>query len=204
MRLDAATRRRLAEGALAAAETKAWKDVTIHDIAHAAGVSVAEFAPATPGDAADCVEEAFDVRLAEGVKALDAASGVRDRLFDLIMRRFEAMEVRRAGVLAIDAALERDPAALAQAHHHRVRSARWILALAGLEADGVLGAARSQGLAVILGQVRTAWRQDQAGDFARTMAALDKALRRAEETFGRFAGFEAARSADQTSAHGAS
>jgi hypothetical protein len=50
--------------------------------------------------------------------------------------------------------------------------------------------ARAQGLALIIAQTRAAWRQDDAGDFARTMGALDKALRRAEETFGRFAGFE--------------
>jgi hypothetical protein len=65
------------------------------------------------------------------------------------------------------------------------------LALAGLEADGMTGQARAQGLGVIIGQARAAWRGDEAGDFAKTMASLDKNLRRAEEMFGRWAGFEA-------------
>jgi hypothetical protein len=42
----------------------------------------------------------------------------------------------------------------------------------------------------MIGQARQAWRLDIDGDFAKTMASLDKNLRRAEETFGRFGGFE--------------
>jgi hypothetical protein len=72
-----------------------------------------------------------------------------------------------------------------------VRCARWVLALSGLEADGMTGNARAQGLGVIIGQARLAWRGDDAGDYAKTMASLDKNLRRAEEMFGRWAGFEA-------------
>jgi hypothetical protein len=86
---------------------------------------------------------------------------------------------------------DRDPALMAAAHQRHVRAARWALALAGLDPDGIGGAARAQGLAVIIGQARAAWRGDEAGDFAKTMASLDRNLRRAEEMFGRWAGFEA-------------
>ena len=65
-----------------------------------------------------------------------------------------------------------------------------------MEEDGLTGQARAQGLGVILGQARGAWRGDSAGDFAKTMASLDKNLRRAEEMFGRYAGFEAKPKAD--------
>jgi hypothetical protein len=87
---------------------------------------------------------------------------------------------------------------MAAAHQRHVRCARWVLALAGLEADGMTGQARGQGLGVIIGQARAAWRGDSAGDFAKTMASLDKNLRRAEEMFGRWAGFEAKPKADET------
>ena len=85
---------------------------------------------------------------------------------------------------------------IAAAHQRHVRCARWVLALAGLEADGMTGQARAQGLGVIIGQARAAWRGDSAGDFAKTMASLDRNLRRAEEMFGRWAGFEAKPKAD--------
>jgi hypothetical protein len=188
MHRDHETRLLLANGALAAAARKPWKDVTIFDIA--AGGALEAFAPATPGDALDAIEEMFDRAMAQGLTQADTDSLVRDRLFDLAMRRFEAMEPHRKALISIDEAIEREPALRATFHARIVRTARWTLALAALNADGVTGVARANGLALILTQARAAWRRDDAGDFARTMAALDKALRQAEQTFGKFGGFE--------------
>ncbi|MGE0828315.1 MAG: TetR family transcriptional regulator [Hyphomonadaceae bacterium] len=186
--LDTETREALAKAALAVAAQKPWREATLADLAGAAGRPIADFYPAAMADAVECAEEGFDRAMAEGEIAPNAS--VRDRLFDLIMRRFEAMEPHRAAVLAMEAGQDRDPVAMGAAHQRHVRAARWALTLAGLEADGMSGNARAQGLGVIIGQARAAWRGDADGDFAKTMASLDKNLRRAEEMFGRFAGFE--------------
>jgi hypothetical protein len=188
MVLDPIVREALARAALSAAPAKPWRETTLADLARVAGRPVADFYPATLGDAVDCVEEAFD--RAMGVGAVDPDQSARDRLFDIIMRRFEAMEPHRAALAAMEQGHERDPVAMGAAHQRHVRAARWALTLAGLEADGMSGNARAQGLGVIVGQARAAWRGDDAGDFSRTMASLDKNLRRAEEMFGRLAGFE--------------
>ena len=191
MVLDTAVRRDLARAALALAGAKPWREVTLADLAGEAGRPLAELYGATLGEAVDCAEEAFDRAIADGAEALDPSQSVRDRLFDLIMRRFEAMEPHRAAVLAMEQGQDRDPVLMAGAHQRHVRAARWVLALAGLEGDGMTGQARAQGLGVIIGQARAAWRSEEAADFAKTMASLDKNLRRAEEMFGRWAGFEA-------------
>ncbi len=187
---DPAVRRDLARAALSVAAAKPWREATLAQLAGEAGRPVSDFYAGSLGEAVDCVEEAFDRAIGEDLDALDPNQSVRDRLFELIMRRFEAMEPHRAAVLAMEAGVDRDPTLLAAAHQRHVRCARWVLALAGLEADGVTGHARAQGLGVIIGQARAAWRGDAAGDFAKTMASLDKNLRRAEEMFGRWAGFE--------------
>lgn len=179
----------MAKAALEVAATRSWRGVSLYDLAAAAGRPVGDFYGATLTAAVDCVEEAFDREVGEGPMAPDASQPLRDRLFDLIMQRFEAMEPHRDAVLAMEAA--GDPVALAHQHLRHVRLAEWVMALAGIDAEGVTGKARAQGLAVIIAQTRAAWRQDTVGDFARTMSALDKALRRAEDLFGRFAGFEA-------------
>ena len=189
--LDASVRRDLARAALAVAGSSAWRTLTLLDLARAAGRPVSDFYGASMGEAADCVEEAFDRAISDNLEALDASQTVRDRLFDLVMKRFEAMEPHRAAILAMEAGVDRDPILLTAQHQRHVRCARWVLALAGLEADGMTGNARAQGLGVIIGQARSAWRGDDAGDFTKTMASLDKNLRRAEEMFGRWAGFEA-------------
>ena len=189
--LDPALRRDLARAALSTATEGPWREMTLAKLAQASGRALPDFYGASLGEAVDCVEEAFDRAIADNLDQLDPTQSVRDRLFELIMRRFEAMEPHRAAVLAMEQGADRDPTLLAAAHQRHVRCARWVLALAGLEADGMTGQARAQGLGVIIGQARAAWRGDESGDFAKTMASLDKNLRRAEEMFGRWAGFEA-------------
>ncbi|MGE0830852.1 MAG: hypothetical protein AB7O04_16080 [Hyphomonadaceae bacterium] len=187
--LDVAIRRDLARAALSVAAIMPWREVSLVRLADAASRPVADFYGASLAEAVDCAEEAFDRAAADGIDGFDPGQSVRDRLFDIIMRRFEAMEGHREAVLAMEAGQDRDPILMAAAHQRHVRFARWVLALAGLEADGMTGQARAQGLGVIIGQARAAWRGDEAGDFAKTMASLDKNLRRAEEMFGRWAGF---------------
>lgn len=189
--LDSAVRRDLARAALTLAAASPWREVTLLKLADAAARPISDFYGASLGEAVDCVEEAFDRAIGDNLEALDPGQSVRDRLFELIMRRFEAMEPHRAAVLAMEVGADRDPTLMAAAHQRHVRCARWVLALSGLEADGMTGQARAQGLGVIIGQARLAWRGDDAGDFNKTMASLDKNLRRAEEMFGRWAGFEA-------------
>lgn len=198
--LDPAIRRDLARAALSIAGARPWREVTLATLAHAASRPISDFYGASVGEAVDCVEEAFDRAIADSMDQLDPSQSVRDRLFELIMRRFEAMEPHRAAVLAMEHGVDRDPTLMASAHQRHVRCARWVLSLAGLEADGMTGQARAQGLGVIIGQARAAWRGDDAGDFAKTMASLDKNLRRAEEMFGRWAGFEAKPKPDEAGA----
>ena len=193
---DSALRRDLARAALAVAARTPWREATLAKLADEANRPASDFYGASLGEAVDCVEEAFDRAIADDLDALDPSQSVRDRLFELIMRRFEAMEPHRAAVVAMEVGQDRDPILLAAAHQRHVRCAKWVLALAGLEADGMTGQARGQGLGVISGPARAAWRGDEAGDFAKTMASLDKNLRRAEEMFGRWAGFAAKKGAE--------
>ncbi len=169
-----------AQACLALAAEKDWRDVSLFDIAAEAGRAVVDFYPLTPADAFETIDDHFDGKAAEGAAAPDPDALARDRVFEAAMRRFEAMEEERAGVLALDKAMERDPIARAASFGRAGRSARWLLALAGENAENP---ARVQALALVLIQARAAWRTDEAGDFAKTMAALDKGLRRAESFF---------------------
>jgi hypothetical protein len=168
-----------AETCLALAADSGWQGVTLFDIAAQAGRAAVDFYPLTPADAFEAIDDYFDRKAAEGAEAPQASALARDRVFDAAMRRFEAMEEERAGVLALDKAMERDPLARAASFARAGKSARWLLALAAENAD----AARVQALALVLIQTRAAWHADEAGDFAKTMAALDKGLRRAESFF---------------------
>lgn len=176
-------RRAFAQACLDLAAKRGWKGVSLFDIAEQAGVPLGALYPLTPADAFDAVDEHFDRAAAESAERPNPSTLARDRVFEAAMARFEAMEKSRAGVLALDAALERDPLAQGSAYARATRSARWVLALAGEGAEGIANAARVQALAIALTQARAAWRNDEDGDFARTMSSLDKSLRRAESFF---------------------
>ena len=105
---------------------------------------------------------------------------VRDRLFDLIMRRIDFLQLHRAGVLALLHALPTDPATGLLLGCASRRSMAWLLDAAGVPTGGLAGHLRVSGLlAVWLWTIR-AWEKDESQDLSVTMAALDTALARAE------------------------
>ncbi len=113
-----------------------------------------------------------------------ADGSVRDKLFDLLMRRIDALQTHRAGVLALVRALPSEPpTALLLACATR-RSMRWMLEAAGCSARGLRGELRVRGLVGIWLWALRAWERDESEDLSATMAALDAALRRAERVAG--------------------
>jgi len=100
---------------------------------------------------------------------------VRDRLFDLLMRRFDFLNRHREGVLAV----LRDPMVAAALLPASLASMGWMLEAAGGSARGLRGALRAKGLLAVWLWTLRAWRADESEDLAHTMSELDKALARA-------------------------
>ncbi len=110
-----------------------------------------------------------------------ADGSVRDKLFDSLLRRFDYLQPRRAGVLALMRVLPFcPPLALALAEMNLV-SMGWLLENAGVDATGIGGALKKRGLLAIWLYGLRAWAQDESPDLTATMAAVDKALARAED-----------------------
>jgi hypothetical protein len=194
--IDPAIKRGFGQAALKLAAEGPFREVTIFHLAAAMGREVGDLVGLSPSDALEAAEDYFDHATAVGLSGVDEASAPRDRLFDVAMRRFEAMEPHRAGVLALERALAGDPVGQAQLFARAGKSARWIMTLAGHEVGGPAGAAKVQGLGLVLTQARAAWRLDDGGDFVKTMASLDKNLRQGEEWLQRFGMAPAAKKPD--------
>jgi ubiquinone biosynthesis protein COQ9 len=180
---DIAFDRALIAAAFQMAAEQGWRSVSVAAAALAAGLPLARARERFPGRAAILVRFG---RLADQAALAEAPSDgpVRDRLFDLLMRRIDALQAHRAGVLALLRALPAEPpTALLLALATR-RSMRWMLEAAGIATRGIHGELRVKGLlAVWLWTVR-AWRADDSDDLSATMAALDAALRRADQAAG--------------------
>lgn len=179
-------RQTVLEAALTLAEELGWMHVTMSDIAQESGYTLGELhdAFADKGEIAGLFERRVTRQVLDRA-APDSGADPRDTLFDLLMERFEILNDRRAAVHSILAAYKGDPRETLLALPFLGRSMAWMLEAAGLETQGWRGAARIAGLTGVYLNALRAWMADESPDLAKTMAALDQGLARAEEWAGR-------------------
>lgn len=162
---------------------KGYAAVTLRDVAQAAGLGLAELYALFPDKVA--LAAAFmariDAEVLAGVSsANDPEETARDRLFDTMMRRYDALKPHRAVLRALRQAMTGDLLlALALGAPLR-RSMACMLEAASLPADGLSGAARQNGLLAIHYTVSGIFDGDESVDLSKTMAALDRRLKTAE------------------------
>lgn len=177
----AADRNRLLDTALDLAADHGWRALTLNGIASEAGVPLSRVHAAFPSKWA--ILDAFVDRIDETVLSRPAPARdepARDRLFDVLMRRFDALRPHKEAVVAIAHDLGREPLAGFCTWPRLIKSMAWMLEAAGVSSSGLAGLVRTKGLALLyLGAMRT-WLSDDSADSARTMAVLDRGLRRAE------------------------
>ena len=108
----------------------------------------------------------------------------RERLFDVLMRRLEALAPYRDAVRSIMRSARRNPGLALALNAFAVRSQTWMLEAAGIGANGPRGALRAQGAALLFARVLSVWVDDDEEGLDRTMAALDRGLASAERWSG--------------------
>lgn len=157
------------------------------DIAERAGLSLAQLRAEFPSKLAIIAARSKDIDKAvlSGSAGDMSEEPVRDRLFDVLMRRFEAMEGDQAMVRELMRAAMRHPALAFALNGLAVNAQQWMLEAAGIHASGPKGLIRAQGLALLFAAVARVWVDDDDEGLARTMAALDRELSRG----ARWAGF---------------
>lgn len=167
-------------------------DVTLREVAAAAGLGLAELYRLHPDKVA--LIAAFlartDAAVLSGTPSqVDPEETARDRLFDVMMRRYDALKPHRPALRAIRRAVTRDPLlALALGPAVR-RSMAAMLEAAALSSEGFSGAVRQNALLAIHYAVSRVFDGDETIDLSKTMAALDSRLKTAErwsQTFEKY------------------
>lgn len=172
---------RVFEAALKLAAERGWSAIALADIAAAAELSLADLYAAYPSKTAilEALSRDVDRRVLAGVE-VDATETPRDRLFDVLMKRFDALSAYRDGLAAIARDARRDPVMVLCGTGQLLRSMAAMLEAASISSAGLAGALRTKGLAAIYLATLRDWFRDDTADKAKTMAALDGRLRRAE------------------------
>lgn len=176
----AAPRQRIIDAALALAARQGWATVSLNDIAERAGISLNDVLAAFPAKAAVVAGYFRDLDAAVLGEGPADGDSVRDRLFDMLMRRFDRMAADKAALLSILRDGAADPCALACAAPRLARSMALMLEAAGVSASGIWGPLRVKGLMLIYANAIRVWASEESADLDKTMAALDRGLQQAE------------------------
>lgn len=168
---------RLARATLLVA-AQGWEQVTV--------ATLSKTAPCTASEATDFLRKPCHVMrsLADYITrqalqsfAPDNQSSPRDAIFELLMLRFDVLQSFRGGILAIAEASKNDSTmALALA---LAQPPQWQAMLRAVKIHEVTPL-HLAGLGAIYACTLQVWRHDTSTDLSKTMATLDKQLRRAE------------------------
>lgn len=162
---------------------KGFADVALRDVAEAAGLGLAELYKLYPDKVA--LVSAFLAKIDAEVLAgtptrSDPEETARDRLFDAMMRRYDAQRPYREALASIRRAGLRDPMLALAIGPALRRSMAAMLEAASVPSEGLTGALRQNGLLAIHAAVSRVYDKDETTDLSKTMAALDSRLKTAE------------------------
>ena len=165
---------------------KRFEQIGFGDIAARAGLTLAacraEFGATLPILATHMKE--LDRKVLASAGGDMAEEPPRERLFDVLMRRIEAMAPYREAVRSLMKSAQCNPGLAVALNGLAVRTQTWMLTAADIDAAGPRGMIRAQGLAMLFASVLRTWVDDDDEGLARTLAALDRALARGQRWSG--------------------
>ncbi len=177
---------RLISAALGLAAEKPWRDVTLADIAERAGTTLVALKThfGSKGDILAAFTHLVDDEMLRRAPRRSDAPAARDALFEVIMSRFDVLEPYKGALKSIAGSGLPEPQQLGRL----LATQGWMLEAAGINSGGIDGSLRSAGLATLYASVYRVWLEDDDAGLARTMAALDRRLRRGQRTLESVAG----------------
>ncbi len=175
-------RNQIIDATLALAAERPFGDIRMSEIAARAGVGLDDLNGAFRSRVE--IVSAFVQRIDRAVLAGEGETteeSSRERVFDVLMRRFDALTPYRAGLRAILHAARTDLLLALALNGMGLRAMAWMLEAADAGRTGLRGAIRAQGLAVIWTRSLGVWLEGETPDLDKTMAALDRGLTQGEQ-----------------------
>lgn len=157
---------------------QSFEDIGLAEVAGRAGIKLSQLREEFGSTLAilGAHTKQVDNAVLDGGDADMAEEPPRERLFDVLMRRLEALAPHKDAVRSLMRSARRNPGLAFALNAMAVRSLKWMLETAGIDAAGPRGALRAQGASLMFARVLTVWVDDDEDGLDRTMAALDRGL----------------------------
>ena len=172
-----------------------WPAVTLDAVAAQGGVSAADAYAlcADRGQLLDAYARRVDVAACADAQAGADPAARYDALLDILMCRFETLQLHRAAVARLVREVPRDPKTLLQCLPQSQRTFAFLAKAAGYPGNGLPGVLVAKALSAVWLATQRDWLRDDTSDLSVTMASLDRNLGRAIDLLGpvlRFGGSE--------------
>lgn len=183
----AGRRERVVEALMRLAADQPWSDIELTDVAREAGLSLSDMRDLFPSKGAilDGLGRMIDKQVIEGTTQDLVGEPARERIFDVLMRRLDAMAPYKRALRRISWALRSDPLSLVALNRSAMNSMRYMLAAADIPTEGSMGTLKVQGSVIAFANVMETWFDDEDPAQAKTMARLDRELSRGERVLER-------------------
>src|SRR5680860_273401 len=175
-------RSKAVRAALELAQQRDWGDIGLTDIAKQAGLDLADLRTefSCKSDILRAFQAEVDTDVLAKAKQAGPDQSVRDRLFDLMMTRFEVMRPYKPALKRIACYLRCRPGEASLLACSTLATQYWMLAGAGAKLDGARAAVRVAGLTAVYSRAFKVWLEDPSPSLDKTMAMLDRALSNGE------------------------
>ena len=172
-------RKQVVDALMRLAASRSWSQIELGDIATEAGISLSALRGLFPSKLAMLggLTRIVDDAVLAGMSDDLAGESVREQMFDLVMRRLDALAPYKEALRRIVPVIRRDPLTLAALNRGAVNSWRYMLASIGVATEDALGSLRVQGAVLLMARVSEVWLDDHEPEMSKTMARLDRELK---------------------------
>lgn len=180
---DASSTPYLLDQALELIAQVGWRTFTLVDLAQKANLPLSEIYDTFPEKSAVLHKfiEKIDKEVLAQVSPEDFNEPRRDRLLDLFMNRFQALQPHKQALRSIWDGTLSDPITSLKAAPKGLHSLQWMLEAAGYDVQGPLAPLKVNGFALLYIGVVSDWLDDDTPDQTKTMASLDRMINRLED-----------------------
>lgn len=177
------TKQKVQKAFLALLAERRWQDISLSDIAAKSGMDLGTLRDCY--DTKSAIFSAFlrgiDKAVLNEIDESLADDAPKDRLFDILMSRFDALSGHRDAISSLMASARADPALALMLNRMTIRSMSWMLEAAGISFSGPSARLKLQGVAIAWARVVSVWLKDDDEGLSKTMAALDRELERGSD-----------------------
>lgn len=161
------------------AAQKPFEKITLEQIAKTAKITLPEFRKRFQNvrDVVPLVVRQITKAAFAAVEKPDVSAPLHDRLFEMLMARFDQLQKSRRGILSIMEAARHDPRMMMILLAEQNKAMNKVLHYCRLDLDQVCEPFIQTALHTIYLSTVRVWKSDETLDISKTMSALDRALR---------------------------